>query len=134
MDTMPMLRLTLLTLAATASCARAPVNDWPAAPNPNGCYVMVFEQPAFVGIRDVWNGPGRWPTLDGLRRTRREGWSDQIRSLRVGPGATITAFTNTDFKGDSRQFAANTDHPQLDSAVSGRIESLQVTCEMTPPT
>jgi hypothetical protein len=117
-----------IVLAAAVSCARPIVDAWPAAPNPNGCYVTVFDAPQFVGVRDVWNGPGRWPTLDGLQRTRRQGWRDQIRSLHVGPAATVTLFTESGFRGNSVRMNANTSQPELDAKFSGRIESLELTC------
>jgi hypothetical protein len=121
-------RLIVLVFVVVTSCGPPPVRVQLPAPNPSGCYVMVFDQPAFRGIGDVWNGPGRWSTLEGLRQTRPEGWRNQIRSLRVGSAGTITVFTDPVFKGDSRQFGARTDHPQLDRAFSGQIESLQLEC------
>jgi hypothetical protein len=118
----------LLLLLASAGCGGAAINAWPAAPNPNGCYVTVFDQPQYLGIRDVWNGPARWATLDGLQRTRR----NEIRSLQVGPRASVTVFTESDFKGGSTRMTAKTSHPELDSKFSGRIESLELTCEPAP--
>jgi hypothetical protein len=89
---------------------------------------MVFDQPEFRGIGDVWNGPARWLTLEGLVRTRPGGWRNQIRSLHVGNAAAMIVFTDAGFRGESRQFAANSDHAQLDRAFSKRIESVQLTC------
>jgi hypothetical protein len=40
----------------------------------------------------------------------------------------VTVFTDADFRGESRQFAAQSDHPQLEDSFSGRIESLQLSC------
>jgi hypothetical protein len=118
----------LLALVAGASCSHPTVNAFPPQPDPNGCYVMVFDQPEFLGIPDVWNGPARWASLDGLRRVRSQGWGNQIRSLRVGPGATVTVFTDTSFQGTSRQFEADTKQARLDGSLSGKIESLQLAC------
>jgi hypothetical protein len=123
-----MRRSILLVFIVVASCGRPPVRVQLPAPNPNGCYVMVFDQPEFRGIGDVWNGPGRWSTLESLRQTRPDGWRNRIRSLRVGSAATVTVYTDPDFRGASRQFAAETDHPQLDAAISGQIKSLQLVC------
>lgn len=125
--------LIIVSLVGIVSCARPAVSAWPPAPNPNGCYVMVFDRPDYIGIRDVWNGPAKWSTLEGLQHTRRDGWQDEIRSLRVGPGAMVTVFTDADFRGDSRQFSANTDQPQLDATWAGRIESLVLTCQPAAP-
>jgi hypothetical protein len=120
------LRLAILTLTAVAGagCARTELRVGRPAPNPNGCYVMVYDQPGFRGVGDLWNGPGRWATLDGLRQTNQEGWRNRIRSLRVGSAATVTVYTDANFKGESRQFA----HPHLDPTFSGRIESVQLAC------
>jgi hypothetical protein len=123
-----MRRSILLVLIVAAGCGRPLVRVQLPAPNPNGCYVMVFEQPDYLGVGDVWNGPGRWSSLEGLRQTRRDGWRNQIRSLRVGGTASVTVFTDVDFRGLSRQFAADSDHAQLESTFSGRIESLELSC------
>jgi len=120
--------LILLALVAGVSCSHPTLNAYPPSPNPNGCYVIVFDHPKFLGIQDVWNGPGRWSSLGGLQRVRSDGWHNEIRSLRVGPGATVTVFTEEGFQGTSHQFAADTDLGELDPMFSGRIESLQLAC------
>jgi hypothetical protein len=89
---------------------------------------MVFDEPEFRGIGDVWNGPAQWSTLEGLVRTRPGGWRNRIVSLRVGNTATMTVFTDTDFRGESRLFAANTDQAQLERTFSERIESVKLAC------
>jgi hypothetical protein len=122
------MRFLVLLLFVAVGCGRAPVRVPLPAPNPNGCYVMVFDQPGFRGVGDVWNGPGRWPSLEGLVRTRPDGWRNQIRSLHVGSTATVKVFTDSGFKGESREFSSNTDDAQLDQALSERIESVQLTC------
>jgi hypothetical protein len=119
----------LLVLILAAGCGRPTVRVQLPAPNPNGCYVMVFEQPEFRGIGDVWNGPARWSSLDGLRQTRADGWRNRIRSLRIGSAAAVTVFTDVDFRGLSRRFAADSDHAQLENTFSGRIESLELSCQ-----
>jgi hypothetical protein len=121
-------RSILLGLTVLASCGHPVVYAPLPAPNPNGCFVMVFDQPGFRGIGDVWNGPGRWSTLEGQRRTNPRGWRNQIRSIRVGTAATVSVFTDPDFGGDSRQLSANTDHAQLDAVFSAQIESLRLEC------
>jgi hypothetical protein len=118
----------VLALVASVSCSHRTLNAYPPSPNPNGCYAIVFDQPRFLGIQDVWNGPGRWSSLGGLHRVRSDGWHNEIRSLRVGPAATVTVFTEQDFRGTSRQFTADTDQAELDPTFSGKIESVQLAC------
>jgi hypothetical protein len=118
----------LKTVIAATGCGGKRFRVPLPAPNPNGCYLMMFDKPAFAGVGDVWNGPARWSTLDGLVRTRPRGWRNQIRSLGVGGAATVTVFTDANFTGESRQFAANTEHAQLDPTFSARIESVQLAC------
>ncbi len=122
------MRFLILLVFVAVGCGGTPVRVPLPAPNPNGCYVMVFDQPGFRGVGDVWNGPGRWASLEGLVRTRPGGWRNQIRSLSVGSTATVTVFTDSGFKGESREFGSNTDDAQLDRALSERIESVQLTC------
>jgi hypothetical protein len=121
-------RLIPFTLFLMANCGRPPLPVGLPAPNPNGCYVTVFDRVGFRGIGDVWNGPGRWASLEDFRQTRRDGWRNRIRSLRVGHTATVTVFTDVDFRGESRQFPAGSEHAQLDATISARVESLEISC------
>lgn len=121
-----MRRSIVLALIPLIGCGAPPTRVQLPPPNPNGCYVIVYERPRFQGAADLWNGPGRWSSLDGQRQTRSDGWQNHIRSLRIGSAGTITAFTDPSFGGEFRQFTG--EHAQLDGAFSGRIESLQLTC------
>jgi hypothetical protein len=98
------------------------------SPNPNGCYVMVFEGPAYDLQADVLNGPNRWPRLDGLKETNHQRWANRIRSLRVGATATVTAFTEQDFRGSRAQYSSEAHHPDLSPEISANIESLEIAC------
>ena len=89
---------------------------------------MVYDQPEFRGIRDVFNGPGRWASLEGLRQTNQGNWRQRIRSLRVGEGANVVVYTDAGFTGDSQQFASGSEHAQLEAPFSARIESLEFAC------
>jgi len=97
--------------------------------DPSGCYVIVFDRPAFSGRVDVLNGPGQWPALEALVAAGRASAPNKARSLRVGQTATATVYTDRSFGGDKRQFAAGTSHPQLDPALSGRIQSVDLACK-----
>lgn len=98
------------------------------APNPNGCYVMFYEQPDFRGANDLLNGPGKWPALEELRETNYPDWENRISSLRVGRIATLTVFADPGFRGDSEHYAAGGDHATLRPPLSDHVESLQVSC------
>jgi hypothetical protein len=115
-------------LVIAAACARPPRPSGLPAPNPNGCYVIVYEQQDFMGIGDVFNGPARWPTLGDLRGMNLESWRNRIRSLRVGNVATLTAYSDRLFMGQSQRFDSSSDHPRLSDGLSGRIESLALAC------
>ena len=101
------------------------------APNPNGCYVIVYDGVEYRGVGDVFNGPGRWTRLEALVATNQSSWRDRIRSLHVGKLATLTVYVDEGLRGDSLQYLPSTDHARLDPRFSGRIESLGITCAPT---
>lgn len=126
-----MSRFIILVLLAAAGCGHPRQYVGLPAPDPQGCYVMVYDQPQFRGIGDVLNGPGRWPTLEGLRQTNEKSWRNRIRSLQVGRAASVTVYTDAAYAGDSRQFDPKSEHPRLEPTISGQIESLQLRCLRT---
>ena len=108
-------RVAILFLIAAAACTHTSTYTNLPAPNPNGCYVKVHDRTDFGGIGDLFNGPGRWPRLEGLVNTNEESWRNRIRSLHVGAAATLTVYAEQDFKGSrSRQFPPAVDQPRLD--------------------
>ena len=121
-------RFSVLTLVATVSCADPVTRPELRAPNPNGCYAIVYERPHFSGTRDLLNGPARLSRLEQLPNTNDTNWQNQIRSLRVGPGATVMAYAEPAFSGHSQQFGPGTEHPRLERALSARIQSLEMAC------
>jgi hypothetical protein len=125
-------RFAILTLVAFAGCAHPVTNSRLRAPNPNGCYTVVYEKPSFEGAGDVLNGPARLPILEQVPQANVRNWQRRIRSLRVGPTATVTAYVGTSFKGHSQQFGPQTEHPRLDQTLSARIQSLEVACVEGP--
>lgn len=126
-------RFALLTVLALAGCTRHLAIPTPLrAPNPNGCYATVYERPSFDGAGDVLNGPAKLSTLERLPSTNEPNWNRRIRSLRVGPRAAVTAYVETSFKGHSQRFGPATEHPQLEPALSSRIQSLEVACVEVP--
>jgi hypothetical protein len=120
----------LLIIAAMAigACASRAPRIGTHAPNPNGCYVMLFRGPAFTAQSDLLNGPGNWTRLDNLIDTHHRQWSNEIRSLRVGDHATVVAYKDRNYRGESARFTAGTEYPELPRQLAADIESLQIAC------
>jgi hypothetical protein len=118
-----------VTLIALAGCGGQPprIGLGLPAPNPNGCYVFVYEKPNWEGERVALNGPGRWPSVERLRVDQKD-WRNRIRSLDVGPAATLTVYTDPTYTGTSRRFVPGSRPARLDSEISAQIESLDITC------
>jgi hypothetical protein len=123
-------RFSLIVLLAATGCASPQTagRGRLPAPNPNGCYVIVYEGMEYRGIGDVFNGPGRWTRLERLAGTNQSNWRDRIRSLHVGKLATLTVYVDEGFRGESQQFSPSSDRPRLEAPFSGRIESLDIAC------
>jgi hypothetical protein len=115
--------------ALITGCGARQVDVAPRAPNPNGCYALIFDQPAFRGTGDVINGPARWSILTGIPEAQQATWDDRIRSLRIGAAAILTVYAEREFKGKAREFTAGTALPQMDSALSSTIKSLALVCQ-----
>ena len=99
-------------------------------PDPGGCYVLVYEQPEFVGAREFINGPAKYSTLTAL--PFRANWRRRIRSARVGLAATVTAWVQEAFQGASMMLRADSSYPRLSNTFSGRVESMEVACLSSP--
>ena len=95
-------------------------------PDPGGCYVVVYERSEFMGPREYINGPRQYATLRDL--PFRANWRRRIRSVQVGPMASVTMWGRERFEGVARRFPSNTRQTTLD-ALSGQVESLDVQCE-----
>lgn len=96
------------------------------APNPMGCYVKVYDEPQFRGAADFVNGPMRYNELTAMPNAAR--WSKRIRSAQVGPAATVTVWTDTNFTGTSMQMGTDRAYPALPKALTGEIQSMVVNC------
>ena len=121
-------RIVLLSCLAMVACGSPPLRVDMRAPNPNGCYVMLFEGTEFAASSDVLNGPGQWASLDGLAETNHARWGNRIRSVRVGGAARVTAFTGARFQGQSETYAPESNVTALNGALSANIESLSIQC------
>jgi hypothetical protein len=97
------------------------------APSPNGCYVKVYDGERFAGQGDFLNGPRRYATL-AADLPNGASWALRIRSLQVGPAATVTVWADTDFRGRSMEVGPDRAFPTLGAEMSGEIESIVVAC------
>ena len=57
----------VVVMIAIAGCAHEPRRSGlgVSAPNPNGCYVFLYDRSDWQGAGVVLNGPARWPKLEG---------------------------------------------------------------------
>lgn len=122
-------RLAIIALFVLAGCAGTPsrVGFSLPAPNPNGCYVFVYDRPEWQGSRVLLNGPDKWSSLERLL-LNEENWRNRIRSIDVGPAATVTVYTDLRFMGMSRRFDPGSRPQRLDDEINARIESLALAC------
>ena len=122
------LSVILLATLTSAGCASAPVVESSGpAPNPNGCYAFVYDQPDLRGDRVVLNGPSKWADIERLRLDNKD-WRNRLRSIEVGPAATVTVHTEPNYRGASRQFTPGTTVRRVDDALSGGVESVEISC------
>jgi hypothetical protein len=114
-----------LLLAGCAERTTRPAR--PNMPNPEGCFVQVWDHVQHRGMTDYLNGPRALLNLRDLpgRRT----WEDRIHSFRTGVTARVTVYVEEDFRGQGFPLMANTAYPMLSERLSGRIKSMNIDCE-----
>ena len=124
-----------LAAAVLAGCAKEPVLGGLGgnAPNPNGCYIFIYDQEDWRGQRVVLNGPGRWQSVERLQRNDDKDWRNNIRSIEVGASATVTVFTELDYRGIAQQFGPASDPARFNGSLSSGIESLALSCRPDKP-
>jgi hypothetical protein len=94
-------------------------------PNPEGCFVQVWDGPQFTGVTDYINGPQAYSTLRDLPGARV--WRNRIRSLKTGVRVRAIVYGEEHFTGPSQRLQSDTEYPML--ALSGRIASINIDCE-----
>ena len=120
--------IVLVAILALAGCgARRSRIAHLTAPDPYGCYIEVFDDQHFRGERDFINGPVKHARL--TERVLAASWRHRIRSLKVGPAATMTAWAAEGFEGVSLRLGPDRHHPRLTETFSGKIASLQIDCD-----
>ena len=71
-------------------------------PDPGGCYMLVYEEPTFMGAWEFINGPVKYTTLEEL--PFRANWRRRIRSVQVGPAASVTIWEGDAFRGHRKRY------------------------------
>jgi hypothetical protein len=95
-------------------------------PNPDGCFVQVWDAPHFSGAADFVNGPRVYASLRDMPGTRR--WDNRIRSVKVGPAGSAMIWTDEQFQGTSMRLLTDSEYPRLTDAMDAAIESMQIEC------
>ena len=97
------------------------------------CWIEVFDDTKY-DAKDphlILQGPNEYTTLNDLQG---KDWNNEIESVIVGPGATVRAYKERDFKGQEIVFASGQRIPKLSNlSMSNDIESMKIACEITPP-
>ena len=119
--------LFLAMAIAIGSCATSPPNVATLAPNPNGCFLFIYDRTGFSGSRSLVNGPVRLASLDRIGGDSH--WNRRIQSLEVGSAASVALFTAENFSGRTTTFSPATRAPTLTSEFAGRIRSLTLSCD-----
>jgi hypothetical protein len=132
---MPLRRFLVAVLLFASACARRgdnhvvrpPESIFRTMPNPDGCYMQVWETAEYAGMSDYINGPRDYASLRRMPNNRS--WRNRIASVRVGPNAIVIAFADEDFRGATFQLTADSAHRKLPGGITGEIESVRVTCK-----
>ena len=96
------------------------------------CWIEIFDDTKYDENNPhlLLQGPKDYATLKGLQG---KDWNDDIESIIVGPGATIRAYKERDFKGPEIVFASGQRIPKLSKLdMSNEIESMKIACEVSP--
>jgi hypothetical protein len=101
-------------------------------PNPEGCFVQVWQQANFVGPSDYINGPRRYPSLRDM--PGRRDWRDRIGSFKVGPSSTVTVtvYSEENFGGNTLRAVSNTALAELPGELKTQVQSMAVECNGNP--
>ena len=97
------------------------------------CWIEAFDDTKYDDKDPhlILQGPKEYATLKDLQG---KDWNNDIESVIVGPGATVRAFKERDFKGPEIVFASGQRIPKLSKLdMSNEIESMKIACEISPP-
>jgi len=97
------------------------------------CWIEVFDDTKYDDKDPhlILQGPKDYATLKDLQG---KDWNNDIESVIVGPGATVRAYKERDFRGTEIVFASGQRIPKLSKLdMSNEIESMKIACEVSPP-
>ena len=100
-------------------------------PNPEGCFVQVWDGPQLTGITDYINGPKAYLTLRDLPGARV--WRNRIRSVKTGVAARATVYGEENFQGPTLRLLPDREYRTFAEGLSGRIASMNVECDQSQP-
>jgi opacity protein-like surface antigen len=95
------------------------------------CWVEIYEDDNYDkdDPHIQLQGPAEYATLKDLQGRN---WNNDIESLIVGPGATVKAYKDKDFKGTEISFTSNQRVPNLSKVDMGnQIESMRISCHQS---
>ena len=124
----PLLPFALVALVAgSIGCGPRQQGEWTRTmPNPDGCFVQVWDRPGFAGASDFINGPRQYPHLRDL--PGRRSWTDRIGSVRVGAGVSAVAWSQEQFGGRRAELTADSLERGAFAAVPVKVQSLEIRC------
>ena len=96
-------------------------------PSPDGCFVQVWNDAGFAGTSDYINGPIQYVHLRDL--PNRRSWKDRIGSLKIGPGASVMAWSREQFSGQSLLLTAGNREQKTVASLPMKIQSLDIRCD-----
>lgn len=88
------------------------------------CSVQLFDGDNFKDDHITIKEPGEYENLDDLPGSDGKNWTDEADSFKVGKNTTVTVWTETDFKGDSKVYEAG-DYKSVDEPYSMKIECVE---------
>ena len=77
----------------------------------------------FTGAEDYVNGPRRIPDVRADPR-----WRGGVRSLRTGPGTTVTFWSQDNYRGRQVRVGSDERDSQVRNGLGGAVASLQISC------
>jgi hypothetical protein len=115
----------LLAAVATGCGSRQPSGRASTMPNPEGCFVQVWDHPGFTGASEFLNGPRRYDQLKDL--PGGSSWKRRVRSIRLGPSAEAVAWSSERFAGRNVRLTTKEQGGGFDT-LPERVESLEIQC------
>jgi hypothetical protein len=100
-------------------------------PSPDGCFVEVWDRPSFTGTADYINGPRVYANLRDMPGGHL--WNNRIGSVKTGPAATATVWSDENLRGQTMQLRSDTAYSSLPETLSGKINSLEISCASGVP-